>query len=170
MPNIRKPAGRRRGQGKRRYVPRRKVCSFCVNKVHTIDYKDISQLRRFISDRARMEPRRKTGVCAKHQRALSVALKRARHIALLPYTPEHIRVTGAFTPREAPVREHAPREQPHTEQAPNEAPTQEAPASEGPPQDEAVAVAEEAADRKEGPAEPPSDQPLPDKPTEEQPE
>ena len=165
MPNIRRPVGRRRGHGRGRYVPRRKVCPFCVNKVHTIDYKDISQLRRFISDRGRMEPRRKTGVCAKHQRALSVALKRARHIALLPYTPEHIRVTGAFSPREAPVREHAVREQPHREQAPKAAPT-----AEGPPQDEAVAVAEEAADRKEGPAEPPSEQPLQDKPTEEQPE
>jgi len=141
------------------------VCPFCVNKVHTIDYKEISQLRRFISDRGRMEPRRKTGVCAKHQRALSVALKRARHIALLPYTPEHIRVTGAFTPREAPVREHAVREQPHREQAPKEAP-----AREESPQDEAVAAAEEAVDRKEGSAEPPSEQPLQDQPTEEQPE
>ena len=163
MPNIRRPAGRRRGHGRGRYVPRRKVCSFCVNKVHSIDYKDISQLRRFISDRGRMEPRRKTGVCAKHQRALSVALKRARHIALLPYTPEHIRVTGAFSPREAPAREHAVREQPHREPALKEAPTREEP-----PQEEAVA--EEAADRKESPEEPPSEQPLQDKPTQEQPE
>ena len=163
MPNIRRPVGRRRGHGRGRYVPRRKVCSFCVNKVHSIDYKDISQLRRFISDRGRMEPRRKTGVCAKHQRALSVALKRARHIALLPYTPEHIRVTGAFSPREAPAREHAVREQPHREPAPREAPTRDEP-----PQEEAVA--EEAADRKESPEEPPSEQPLPDKPTQEQPE
>jgi small subunit ribosomal protein S18 len=138
------------------------VCPFCVNKVHTIDYKEISQLRRFISDRGRMEPRRKTGVCAKHQRALSVALKRARHIALLPYTPEHIRVTGAFTPREAPVREHAVREHSHRELAPKEAPTRE-----GPPQDESVA--DEVSDREEGPAEPPAEQPLEEKPAEEQP-
>jgi len=162
MPNIRRPVGRRRGPGKRRYVARRKVCPFCVNKVHTIDYKEISQLRRFISDRGRMEPRRKTGVCAKHQRALSVALKRARHIALLPYTPEHIRVTGAFTPREAPVREHAVREHSHRELAPKEAPTRE-----GPPQDESVA--DEVSDREEGPAEPPAEQPLEEKPAEEQP-
>jgi small subunit ribosomal protein S18 len=59
-----------------------------------IDYKDVARLRRFLSDRARIEPRRKTGVCAKHQRRLSVAIKRARHLALLPFTPEHIRKTG----------------------------------------------------------------------------
>lgn len=163
MPNIRRPVGRRRGHGRGRYVPRRKVCSFCVNKVHTIDYKDISQLRRFISDRGRMEPRRKTGVCAKHQRALSVALKRARHIALLPYTPEHIRVTGAFTPRETPAREHAPREHPHREQAPKEAPAREAP-----PQVEAAA--EDTADQKEAPAESASEQPRQSSATPEQPE
>jgi small subunit ribosomal protein S18 len=107
-PARRRPAGRGRGRGK--YVPRRKVCPFCVNKVKVIDYKEISLLRRFISDRGRMEPRRKTGVCAKHQRVLSVALKRARHIALLPYTADHIRQMGVLAPREHPVREPVPRQ------------------------------------------------------------
>jgi small subunit ribosomal protein S18 len=70
-----------------------------VDNVKVIDYKDPAKLRRYVSDRARIEPRRKTGTCAKHQRWLSVALKRARHLALLPYTPEHIRISGVFTPR-----------------------------------------------------------------------
>lgn len=78
----------------RRYVPRHKACSFCSDGVAAIDYKEVGRLRRYISDRGRIEPRRKTGTCAGHQRLLSVALKKARHIALLPYTPEHIRKTG----------------------------------------------------------------------------
>ena len=95
-----KPTTRRRFPGKGRYIPKKKVCHFCVNKVQTIDYKDVALLRRFISDRGRMEPRRKTGVCPRHQRVLSVALKRARHVALLPYTAEHIRQSGGPGPRE----------------------------------------------------------------------
>lgn len=67
---------------------RRKVCSFCVDKVDSIDYKDISKLRRFISERAKILPRRVTGTCAHHQRELTVAIKRARHIALLPYSSD----------------------------------------------------------------------------------
>ena len=77
--------------GGRDFRPRRKVCTFCVEKAKEIDYKDVGRLRRFISDRGKIEPRRKTGTCAKHQRRLSVALKRARFMALLPYTGEHIR-------------------------------------------------------------------------------
>lgn len=77
--------------GGRDYRSRRKVCAFCVERVREIDYKDASRLRRYLSDRGKIEPRRKTGTCAKHQRRLSVALKRARHMALLPYTAEHIR-------------------------------------------------------------------------------
>ncbi len=72
-----------------RYPPRRKVCSFCVDKVE-IDYKNSAKLSRYISDRGKIEPRRRTGTCAKHQRALAVAIKRARHLALLPFAPEHI--------------------------------------------------------------------------------
>ena len=70
------------------------MCSFCVDKVASIDYKDINRIRRYISDRARIEPRRKTGTCAKHQRGLALALKRARHLAMLPFTSEHIYVMG----------------------------------------------------------------------------
>lgn len=77
-----------------RFASKRKVCAFCVDKVDDIDYKDVSKLRRFISDRGRIDPRRKTGTCARHQRVLSVALKRARHLALLPFTTKHIREVG----------------------------------------------------------------------------
>jgi small subunit ribosomal protein S18 len=73
---------------------------FCVEHVKAIDYKDVNRLRRFLSDRGRIEPRRKLGTCAKHQRALSQALKRARHLALLPYTGEHIRATGPSSSRQ----------------------------------------------------------------------
>ena len=66
----------------------RKVCAFCAEKIDYIDYKEISRLRRFISDRGKILPRRVTGTCAKHQRPLTVALERARAIALLPYTTE----------------------------------------------------------------------------------
>jgi len=62
-----------------------------VDHIVEIDYKDVARLRRLLSDRAKIEPRRKTGTCAKHQRALTVALKRARQLALLPYTAEHMR-------------------------------------------------------------------------------
>lgn len=70
---------------------RRKVCIFCVDKIKYIDYKDVNRLRRYLSDRAKIEPRRKSGVCSKHQRKLTTALKRARHMALLAFAPEHIR-------------------------------------------------------------------------------
>ena len=67
---------------------RRKVCSFCVDKVECIDYKDVNKLNKFTSDRAKILPRRVTGTCAKHQRELTTAIKRARQIALLPYTSD----------------------------------------------------------------------------------
>jgi small subunit ribosomal protein S18 len=88
-----------RPERRRRQFGRRRVCSFCVEKARAIDYKDPAKLRRYLSDRARIDPRRKTGTCAKHQRWLAIALKRARHLALLPYTPEHIRATGVFAGR-----------------------------------------------------------------------
>lgn len=81
---------------KLRYVPKRKVCYFCCNKVENIDYKDSSLLRQYVSDRGKIDPRRRTGTCAKHQRSLSLAIKRARHLALLPYVPEHIYKTGGI--------------------------------------------------------------------------
>ena len=64
---------------------RKKVCAFCVDKVENIDYKDIAKLRRYMSERAKIVPRRVTGTCARHQRQLTVAVKRARHLAMLPY-------------------------------------------------------------------------------------
>ena len=83
-----------RGSARAKYIPRRKVCFFCVNKVELIDYKDSSKLRRYISSRGKIEPRHKTGTCAKHQHALSLAIKRARHLALLPFVPSHIYMSG----------------------------------------------------------------------------
>lgn len=73
---------------KRRNTRRRKkVCVFCADKNHSeIDYKDVNKLKRYVSERGKILPRRITGNCAKHQRALTVAVKRARHIALMPYT------------------------------------------------------------------------------------
>lgn len=66
--------------------PRKKVCNFCVDRVEEIDYKEIDKLKKYVSDKGKILPRRVTGTCAKHQRKLTVAIKRARHIALLPYT------------------------------------------------------------------------------------
>ena len=76
-----------KGGGKMRRA-RKRVCSFCVDKVEEIDYKDVARLRKFMSERGKILPRRISGNCAKHQRQLTVAIKRARHIALLPYTAE----------------------------------------------------------------------------------
>ena len=67
---------------------KKKVCQFCVDKVTDIDYKDVAKLRRYVSERAKILPRRITGTCAKHQRQLTSAIKRARHIALLPFSAE----------------------------------------------------------------------------------
>ena len=74
-----RPAGRR---------PRKKVCAFCVDKAEHIDYKDVAKLRRYLSERAKIVPRRVTGTCARHQRELTAAIKRARQAALLPYVSD----------------------------------------------------------------------------------
>ena len=66
--------------------PRKKVCHFCADRVEAIDYKDVARLRKYVSERAKILPRRTTGTCAKHQRELTTAIKRARHVALLPYS------------------------------------------------------------------------------------
>jgi small subunit ribosomal protein S18 len=79
-----RPRGRRGGGGGR-FMPRRKVCAFCVDNIKDVDYKDIARLRRHLSERGKIEPRRKLGTCAKHQRSVTVAIKRARHVALLPF-------------------------------------------------------------------------------------
>ena len=78
MDNV-KPRGNRK---------RRKVCAFCVDKVESIDYKDTAKLKRYLSERSKILPRRTTGTCAMHQRQLTEAIKRARHIALLPYVTD----------------------------------------------------------------------------------
>ena len=67
---------------------RKKVCVFCGDKNGEIDYKDVNKLKRYVSERGKILPRRITGTCAKHQRALTVAIKRARHVALMPYVAE----------------------------------------------------------------------------------
>ena len=81
---------RGRGEGRARYVPKRKVCAFCAEKVEVIDYKDADKLRRYISNRGQIEPCRRTGTCARHQRLLTVAIKRAQHLALLPSAAAHV--------------------------------------------------------------------------------
>ncbi len=68
--------------------PRRKVCAFCADKIETIDYKDVGRLRKFISERGKILPKRMSGTCAKHQRELTTSIKRARHLAFLPYVGE----------------------------------------------------------------------------------
>jgi small subunit ribosomal protein S18 len=107
------PARRRPGEfgAARKFTPRRKVCQFCVDKIKEVDYKDLPRLRRFLSERGKIEPRRKTGTCAAHQRSLNVALKRARQLALLPFTAEHIRITGVLVrePGAPPFRGARPR-------------------------------------------------------------
>ena len=76
------------GRRPRNRRPRKRVCVFCADESNTIDYKDAVKLRRYVTDRGKILPRRVSGNCAKHQRALTVAIKRARNIALLPYTTE----------------------------------------------------------------------------------
>jgi small subunit ribosomal protein S18 len=73
----RRPPGRR--------FPRRKICVFCADKTAILDYKDVKRLRRFVTDRGKIIPRRISGTCAHHQRLLTIAIKRARNLALLPY-------------------------------------------------------------------------------------
>lgn len=67
---------------------RKKVCSFCVDRIDYIDYKDLSRLRKYVTERSKIIPRRVTGTCAKHQRDLTIAIKRARHLALMPYVSD----------------------------------------------------------------------------------
>jgi len=117
-----------------------------VDKVSYIDYKDISRLRRHLSERGKIEPRRKTGTCAKHQRALAVALKRARHVALLPYTAEHIRISGMVlrSPDDRRPSDRGPRfQRPTAEAAP-------APVAEAAPTAESATAPVEAAEATNG--------------------
>jgi len=77
-----------RQQPQRRYYARPRVCFFCVERIEKIDYKDVDILRRFLSEDAKIKGRKQTGVCAKHQRQLARAIKRARYLAMLPYLTE----------------------------------------------------------------------------------
>ena len=97
---VNRPQFRRGGRRRRQ----------CYCKEAKVDYKDVSSIRRFITDRGRIEPGKKSGNCAKCHRSLTIAIKRARHLALLPYAPEHLRVTGAVATN-APVSEE---EEPET--------------------------------------------------------
>src|SRR5262249_49135858 len=150
-----RPGGARRRPGEfggsRKFTPRRKVCQFCVDKVKEVDYKDLVRLRRFLSERGKIEPRRKTGTCAAHQRSLNIALKRARQLALLPFTAEHIRVTGVLVrePGVPPFRGSRPRPQETDGAAPPEPP---------------AVPAEASADRQAAPTPQPADGPAPPPP------
>ncbi len=86
MPEPKDRESRPRRDYRRR--PKRKVCSFCAERATFIDYKEINRLRRFVTERGKILPRRVSGNCARHQRVLAVAIKRARELALLPYTGE----------------------------------------------------------------------------------
>ena len=83
MANVKK-----RAATKKERRPKRKICNFCAEKLDAIDYKDTARLRKFISERGKILPRRISGNCAKHQRGLTTAVKRARIIALLPFVAE----------------------------------------------------------------------------------
>lgn len=72
----------------RRMKPKRKICAFCADKSKSIDYKDTAKLKRFLTERGKIQPRRTSGVCAKHQRQLAMAIKHARVMALLPYSQD----------------------------------------------------------------------------------
>ncbi len=81
--------GNKGGKGKKKvYFRRRKVCRFCADKLDTVDYKDVRFLQQYTVERAKILPRRISGTCAKHQRLVQQAIKRARHLALMPYTSD----------------------------------------------------------------------------------
>ena len=72
----------------RRFKPRKRICSFCADKVDHIDYKDINKIKKYVTDRGKILPRRISGNCSKHQREVTISIKRARQVALLPYSAE----------------------------------------------------------------------------------
>ena len=81
----------RRPRGGGRYRRRPRVCQFCANKIHVMDYKQLDLVKRYVSDAGKIRSRRETGNCAKHQRMVARAVKRARHMALVPYTSDRLR-------------------------------------------------------------------------------
>jgi small subunit ribosomal protein S18 len=84
-------SGEERGEGRRRFVRRARVCQFCTEKAKAIDYKQVEVLKRFTAENGRIRSRRETGTCARHQRMLATAVKRARHLALIPFRAERAR-------------------------------------------------------------------------------
>ncbi len=86
MAEDRRPSGGPEGGSERRFFAKPKNCQFCADKSLTIDYKKTDLLRRYITEEGKIRPRRQTGACARHQRAVAAAIKQARHIALLPFT------------------------------------------------------------------------------------
>ena len=141
--------------------PRRKVCAFCVDKVQKIDFKEVGRIRRYISDRGKIDPRRKSGTCAKHQRMLTAALKRARHMALLPYTADHVR--SLMSPQARAMAGGPP--PPKPDRPPYRpggygAPGGFRPAGGPPPQQAASAPAPQAAPPHPAAAQPPAPQPA----------
>ena len=87
--HVKRPMRRRRKPGGRKLFTRQKVCRFCADSEMVIDYKDTKVLRIFVTERHKIIPRRISGNCAKHQRSLTVAIKRSRQIALMPFTTQH---------------------------------------------------------------------------------
>jgi small subunit ribosomal protein S18 len=84
-------SARRSRRGGGRFSRRRRICQFCAEKTKHLDYKQVDLLRRYVNEQGKIRPRRETGACARHQRMVSRAVKRARHMALLPYTAEMFR-------------------------------------------------------------------------------
>jgi len=107
------PGGPRRG--KRQFFRKKKVCKFCVEKIDLIDYKRADILSQFVQERGKILPRRMTGVCARHQRWLGVAIKRARNIALLPFAGS---AAGSTAPRQVEPAKPTPAPAPHSTPAP----------------------------------------------------
>jgi len=181
-PRVRRPGGRR-------FFPRKKVCQFCVDKVQHIDYKDVPRIRRFVSEWGKIESRRKTGTCSPHQRMLSLAIKRARFLAFLPYTGAHSQIemyrpeprgdrrprfqdrnAPGSSDRGAPPAYVAPSREPalvgggaesSAAQAPQSAPAEEVPAAEAPRAEAPPAEAPAAeAPQAEAPSAPEVPQPV----------
>jgi small subunit ribosomal protein S18 len=96
MAEERNYRGRSAGGGGRRFYSRPKFCQFCSDKEQIINYKNVELLKRYITDDGKIRPRRQTGTCAKHQREVAAAVKRARHIALLPFTGKYWEEGGHF--------------------------------------------------------------------------
>jgi len=90
MAEERKPYDRQGQQGGSRFFAKPKFCQFCADKTLTIDYKKIDLLRKYVTEEGTIRPRRQTGACARHQRAVAAAVKQARQIALLPFTGKHV--------------------------------------------------------------------------------